>query len=240
MGRGRALDASLLVYFTNRANGVSHPPYSSNNLAFHVGDNPLHVKQNRILTCKNLKIDPSRLVSMDQIHSANIKIVSSSSTSPIPECDGILTNEPNLALLVQTADCTPVLIYSPDKRAIGALHVGRAGAFKKIVPKALEMMQNEFNVLVPSLHVWIGPAIQKCCYEIDKEVLEYAKRNFSSFLEGKRLDIAKIIIHQLTQYGVQNIHYDKTCTSCDKSYFSYRREKTTGRQGGIIMLKEDL
>lgn len=237
MGGGRALDASVLVHFTNRHGGVSKTPYSSNNLAFHVGDNPLHVKQNRSLTCKELGIESSVLISMNQVHGTNIVNIDKSTITSPPQCDGILTNKSQLALMVQCADCTPVLLYAPDVGAIGALHAGRAGAFGGIVPKAIEKLACDFGANKSALHVWIGPAIGVCCYEIDGEVLEYAKEHFGNFVNEKKLDIAGIILEQLRQDGVQNIHHDKTCTMCNKDYFSYRREGQTGRQGGIIMLR---
>jgi len=231
------LDASVLVHFTNRFGGVSQAPYNHNNLAFHVGDNPLHVNQNRFLTCRELDIDISCLVSMDQVHSTNIQTIMQDTKTPIPKCDGMITKEPRIALMVQAADCTPVLLYAPDVGAVGALHVGRAGAFEGIVPKALAKLVDEFGASMEALHVWLGPAIGTCCYEIDGEILEYAKANFGDFVENKNLDIRAIITSQLIQKGVQNIHHNKTCTKCDKNFFSYRRDGCTGRQGGIIMLR---
>jgi len=168
MGRGRALDASVLVHFTDRFGGISQSPYNNNNLAYHVGDNPLDVEQNRILTCKDLEIDFSSLVSMEQVHGTNITTITRATASPIPKSDGLLTKEPRLALLVQTADCTPVLLHAPDVSVVGALHAGRAGAFGAIVPKALKKLKDEFGASMEVLHVWLGPAIGACCYEISR------------------------------------------------------------------------
>jgi hypothetical protein len=174
---------------------------------------------------------------MEQIHGTNITTLSRATTTPVPRSDGLLTKEPRLALLVQTADCTPVLLYAPDVGVVGALHAGRAGAFGGIIPKALDKLSNDFGASLEGLHVWIGPAIGQCCYEIDGEALVHARANFGNYVEGKNLNINGILLEQLMQNGVKNIHNNKICTACDKHYFSYRRDGRTGRQGGIIMLR---
>ena len=217
---------------------MSEGAFGFRNLAYHVGDNPLHVNQNRYLTCKELGIDISQLVSMDQVHGDCIKMVSHETKACISKCDGILTREKNLALMVQTADCLPLLLYAQDIGVIGALHAGRVGVFEEIVPKALVKLRDELGASMENLHIWIGPAIGQCCYEIGGDILKYARINYGAFVDGNRLDIGGIVVGQLVQNGVRNIYHDETCTACNDKYFSYRREGQTGRQGGIIMLRQ--
>ncbi|NLC28680.1 MAG: peptidoglycan editing factor PgeF [Campylobacteraceae bacterium] len=233
------MDASLLVHFTNRHGGVSEGVYKSNNLAFHVKDNPLNVTKNRTHMCKTLGIEENNLIYMNQVHGTNIKIVDKPSKKAILECDGVFTKTVELALMVQVADCTPVLIYAPDEGAIGAFHAGRAGAFEGIIPKALGILKETFKVDLKTLHVWLGPSIGQCCYEISGNVLDSAKSSFGKHIYRNHLDISAILCEQLQENGVTQIYRDNRCSACDTNYFSYRRDGSCGRQAGIIMLRKN-
>jgi YfiH family protein len=237
MGGGGPLDESVLVHFTNRHGGVSTAPFWSNNLALHVKDDATAVMENRLEACKKLGV--SVLVSMDQVHGTHVEIIQTPQPHTIAKCDGLLTQRKGVGLMVLTADCTPVLLHDPETQTIGALHVGRKGAFDGIVPHAIKRMQHAFGTVPKTLHVWLGPSIGECCYEIDGEVLAYAKANFAPYLQGKKLNIHALITDQLYDAGVKHICANTECTCCDRNYFSYRRDGITGRQAGVIMLKKE-
>jgi len=229
------LDASVLIHFTDRFGGVSAAPFESNNLAYHVADNPLHVKANRTFTCKALGI--SWMADMEQVHGTAVRIATERANRTFEACDGLITQMENLALMVLVADCIPVLMHDPKTRTVAAVHAGRAGAFGGIVLEALRAMRETFGVQPEHLHVSLGPSIGGCCYELDGAALEEAKKRFGAHVHGRTLDLRALVEGQLKAAGVLHVKSTFGCTCCDTRYFSYRRDKTTGRQAGIIMLK---
>ncbi len=223
----------LICHFTDVSSGFSNAPYKGLNLALHVKDNSLHVKKNRNLLQKRL--GAKKLIFMDQIHGNDVEIVDFN--SEILTCDAIITKKKNLALCVMVADCIPLLLYDKKEKVIAAIHAGRAGVFSKIAQKCIEKMQENFNSKPNNMIAYIGPHIKKCCYEVSGEVLEDAKTKYPDFVFQNHLDISGILHHQLESLHV-NIKDVSSCTSCDKRFYSYRRDGITGRQVGVIMLKD--
>ncbi len=214
---------SVRHFISDRFGGVSKPPYDQLNIAYHTGDDPKTVSQNRILLAQKIGIND--IVYMDQIHSDRIEYVDRVCT---PRCDGIVTDKPNLALAVMSADCYGVLLSS-DSGAIAALHAGRAGAMKHIVEKVIVMLRDDFNA--KKIEAIISPGIGSCCYEVGEEIL---KRVEQKYIKNERfLDIKAMIIDQLQEGGATYKDYN-ICTCCNPRYYSYRRDGTTGRFASII------
>lgn len=220
----------LFYQFTNIHGGVSKGNYESLNLALHVKDNPLHVAKNRSLTCKEFNI--KNISFMNQVHECDVKVINNA--DKIPTCDGIITNQKNLALAVLSADCIPLLLYDSKTKAIGAIHAGRAGVFGNIAQNAINKMATEFGTNALHVKAFIGPCIHQCCYELSTNVLQEAKEKFALHVKQNRLDIKSILITQLQNLGV-HVKDNSKCTCCNKEYFSYRRDGLTGRIAGIIM-----
>ncbi len=244
------LSPSLLACFTTRHGGVSKTPFASNNLAFHVGDDFADVVHNHKRVAKMLNYERLHLVHMRQIHSDRIIIVDESMDfdNP-PECDALITNRPNIPLMVMSADCTPILLYDPIKRVIGCVHAGRAGTLKEILPKTIQAMSKGYRTHVDNLQVSLGPSIHGCCYEINETIAkEVVSNKMDDALrrEGEKvyLDVNTILRIQLNALGVkkENIEIINECTSCNSAtYFSYRADaQHTGRISGIIMLRDTL
>lgn len=238
---------SLSACFTTRHGGTSQPPYTSNNLAFHVGDNPDDVVTNHDLLAKILGYDRTALVHMRQIHSDRILVVDKTHRFDTPpECDALITNRPDTPLMVMSADCTPVLIYDPVHGAIGAVHAGRAGALNEILPKTLIAMRDEYGTSIGDVRVAMGPSIGGCCYEINETIaLEVNACGYGDALrvEGAKvlLDVTAILVMQLQTLGMKEEHIEVAwgCTACrSDTYFSYRADaQRTGRIAGVIMLR---
>ncbi|MBN2870950.1 MAG: peptidoglycan editing factor PgeF [Campylobacterales bacterium] len=233
--------------FTTRHGGVSRPPYTSANLAFHVGDAAADVLANHDLLARTLGYERSRLVYMRQIHSDRIVRVDETVNFDTPsECDALITDRPETALMVMSADCTPILLYDPLSRAIGAVHAGRAGAFLGILPKTIRAMEAAFATAPENLRISFGPSIGGCCYEINTQIAAEAEalgyRNALRF-EEKRvfLDVNTILLTQLNEMGISEERVDvvRACTACrSDTYFSYRADaQKTGRIAGVIMLR---
>lgn len=237
----------LLACFTTRHGGVSRFPYTSANFAFHVGDDPADVLSNHDLLAQKLGYDRSRLIHMRQIHSDRIIIADETlGFDTPPECDALITNRPGTPLMVMSADCTPVLLYDPLTRSIGAVHAGRAGALNAILPKTLETMRKAYGTRLDDVYAVLGPSIGGCCYEINPKIAAEAERSgYANALRSENqkvfLDVNTILLSQLEKVGIaaERIEVAGACTSCEREeYFSYRADaQKTGRIAGVIMLR---
>lgn len=238
---------NLLHAFSTREEGFSEKPYSGNNLAYHVNDNPVNVDRNHLAYSEYLNYPLKNLVRMDQIHGDTIRIIEKDSDlTRVSQCDALITNLKETPLMVMVADCLPILIFDPLNRAIAAIHAGRAGIFSQIVPKCIQQMQNRYNSRAEELIVVVGPSIHKCCYEVGKEVVQQTKASGYDFslkqTDGTYyLDLITILNRQLQSSKVKdrNIEVSPYCTSCNNDiFYSYRAENSTcGRFSGLIMLK---
>lgn len=221
-------------------------PYSTLNLAFHVGDNPLTVEANHELLAKKLSYEKRTLVHMKQIHSDIVKIVTKDDNFDTPPtCDALITDTINIPLMVMVADCSALLFYDDVQKVIAVAHAGRAGAFKNIVQNVLSSFALNFHSQNKDIHVSIGPSIGSCCYEVGDEIYEEAKRLKLAYAFHKKngryfLDINKILKTQLLEAGVKKEHIEMShaCTCClHEKYFSYRASGVTGRFCGILILR---
>jgi len=109
------------------------------------------------------------LVTLRQIHSDLIHAVSAVPKSP-PVGDGVVTNTPGLVLGVQTADCLPVILVDPKRKAVGVFHAGWRGTLRRIVEKGVGEMRRNFGCEPKDLQAAIGPGIRQCCFEVGPEV----------------------------------------------------------------------
>lgn len=226
--------------FTNRAGGVSHAPYDSFNLGDHVGDDPAAVAANRDRLASVIGLAPERLVWMEQIHSPNVTVVSGPVAEPVEATDALVTTQRGLALVVLTADCVPVLLSDHEAGVIAAVHAGRMGARNGIVAKTVEKMV-ALGAAPARIHALMGAAASGENYEVPRAMAEDVESRLPGSLvrtpQGTwGLDIRAGLIRQLLSLGVTAIDSDPRCTVADTSFFSYRREGTTGRQAGVVWL----
>lgn len=160
--------------------------------------------------------------------------------------DAIITNKPNVAIGVFTADCVPILIYSKTKSVIAAIHSGWKGTFLEIVYKTIKKIVDIYSVDIKDLKVYIGPHNRECCYEFGKDVAAqfYEKdiyKNIKFYNNGK-LNLEACIVKQLAEVGVlkKNIKSLNICTFCNDKYelFSYRKQSVNyGRMYSFIYMK---
>jgi len=160
----------LIHGFSTSRGGVS--PLNGNkvlNLGFTEWDARENVQKNRKLFQSALDANELTLVSLKQFHS---DVVCDFSSAPNEPCsaDGSISNTPNLLLGIQTADCVPILLLDPKKRAVAAIHAGWRGTLQRIVEKTIGRMKMEFKTDPGDLLAAIGPAIGGCCYEVGTEV----------------------------------------------------------------------
>ena len=237
--------ANISACFTTRHGGVSKTPYSNANLAFHVGDNPIDVLENHNLLAHQLDYNRQSLIHMRQIHSDRITIIDKTfNFDTPPECDALITNHSNIPLMVMSADCTPILLYDPVYKVIGAVHAGRAGALNEIVPKTIQAMRENYGSIPDDIHTVLGPSISGCCYEINSAIAEETiSKGYPEALRYENekifLDVNTILTAQLTRLGMKNVEVINECTACrNDRYFSYRADQQyTGRIAGVIILR---
>ena len=226
----------LLHAFTGREVG---------NLAFHVQDDTKRVIANHKQLAQLLKYDYTALVHMQQIHSNQLhKVNEKDNFFNPPTCDSLITDKKNIPLMVIVADCTPLLFYEPKNKVIAVAHAGRAGAFKNIVSVVIQSFIQDFHTKPEDIVVSVGASIGSCCYEVGEAIYkECSALDLTYAIERKGekyfLDINKISYTQLLENGIkkENIDALNICSACNtQNFFSYRKEKETGRFAGVIML----
>ena len=164
--------------FTTRLGGVSEGYLSSLNIGMHRGDNPENVAENYRRLGKTIGFSTEKLVLANQIHTDIVRVVTkkdclgSLSHRDYPECDALITNVPGIALVVFTADCTPILLHDPVTGAVGAVHAGWRGTALGIAAKAIDAMVSAFGCKRENICAAIGPNIGPCCFETDGDVPE--------------------------------------------------------------------
>jgi YfiH family protein len=165
-------------------------------------------------------VSQEQMASLAQIHSA--LILRADHEGPAGSADALITNTPNLAISIRTADCMPILLADPEHRAVAAVHAGWRGSAAEILRRTLDRMRAEFDTSPGAIIAAIGPGIGKCCYQVGEEVA----RKFGLDGAGK-VDLATENRQQLITGGVPAGQIDTLgfCTMCDSGTFhSYRRD----------------
>ncbi len=176
------------------------------NMSYTVGDDPKNVEQSRRQFFSSLNIDITTLAIPQQIHSNKIQIINVPTT--YSDCDGLITQSENLALVITVADCLPILMFDPQHNVIAAVHAGWRGTVFQIARNAVEQLIKNYQSNPDKLFVYIGPGAGVCCYEIGEEVASQFQNQCVELRNGKKfLDLKQINFHQLLEIGVQKTAY---------------------------------
>jgi YfiH family protein len=253
-------DSNRVVHaFSTRQGGVSRGPYATLNLGMSVGDDPTAVEENRRRFFGSFDIRPSQVVRVKQVHGDDVLTVDAAlvSRQGFPNLlldegyayDALVTNLPDLALVVSTADCLPILIHDPVQGAAAAVHAGWRSTARRIAARTLEAMAAACGTDPGDCRAAIGPGIRGCCYEVDAAVTEamagalpaWEAHAVATRPARWRLDLAGVNRAILEAAGV---HPDRIadvglCTACRTDlFFSHRAEKPrTGRMMNFILLR---
>ncbi len=246
------------IYFESlrRHSGIRHIITTRNknepadfSLALHTGEAVDDIRSNRD-KIRDFFGENTRFVSPLQVHGDDVHVLELAKDIGWTrldlslQADALVTNEPNMALTILTADCVPILLYDPIRNAIGAAHAGWQGSQKHIVQKVVEKMMGLYGSDPSDIVAGIGPSIGGCCYEVGYDVAKHfvgygntvAPKDNGKYL----LDLKRVNAMQLLDAGLkeENIEISPMCTSCDNEYFfSYRKEGgTKGRFMSIIEL----
>ncbi len=247
------LDASgrLIHAFTTRQGGVSPPPFHTLNLSISTGDKSAYVRKNRKILAGTFGLDPSTLLTVNQVHEADVLIVEGSASEDLSEAswDAIVTQRPGIAIGVLTADCVPILMFDPENVAVAAVHAGWKGTASDLLGKTIGTMVNRFRTRPERLRVGIGPSIGPCCYEVDDRVKSTFSCHNDSWPKWARavshdrwmLNLSRVNVDLLLESGIrpENMVRFDICTHCHPHlFYSHRRDgRRTGRQMAFIMLK---
>jgi len=242
---------NIFCGFTTRGGGFSRKPFDSLNLAYHVGDDDRSVLKNRQLIASKLLSPGSEYIySALQVHGDIVLYVdrhTGHKDGNIPvEADSLITDKRNMPIMVLGADCNLIIIIDMKKKAVGVVHAGWKGTLNGVLGKTLFEFKKHFNSSPENISVFFGPSIRSCCYKVDRMLIDrfrekfYGEDYYKDHKEGKDyfLDIIKLNLIHLKDFGIQkdNIFDVSQCTSCGNGFFSYRKEKDTGRQAAIAMI----
>ncbi len=240
--------------FTTRLGGVSTGVFESLNLGLHRGDDFSNVAENYRILGNALGFSKEDLVLTWQVHSDIVRVVSRADAGKgydhrsYPQCDALVTNTPGVALMVFTADCTPILFYDPVTGAVGAAHAGWRGTALGIAQKTVQTMASRFGTRPEDVIAAIGPNIGACCFETDRDVPEAmlsalgqeAEPYITQKGEKFHVDLKAMNRLWLRRAGVENITLSDSCTACQPHRFWSHRvtQGQRGSQGAVILCKE--
>ena len=196
-------------------------------------------KYSRKEIASKLENNTDNLAIPEQVHSTVVKFARLPGN--YPDADGLVTTNSNILLTLKVADCVPVFLYEPLKRIIGLVHSGWRGTVKNIVSNAIELMQ-ENGAEPRDIRCFLGPAIGKCCYEVDREVSQYINDEAKVKMDYDKwkVDLHGQIRYQLTELGVptNSIGASNICTYESPECHSYRRDgENAGRMYAFLSLK---
>ena len=231
-----------------RHGGVSAGPYASLNLSISTGDARANVRENRRRAFRALGREPESIADLWQIHSAEIVVVDGPRGEDYPseKADALITDQPAATLFLRFADCVPILLFDPERRAIGIVHAGWKGTLLKAPAAAVKAMAERYGCHPADIVAGLGPSIGPCHYAVGPEVVAQTRAAFPSVEElllrvngGHHLDLWAANARALREVGVEQIETSRLCTACrTDEFFSHRGEKgKTGRFGALIALR---
>lgn len=222
--------APLRHGFFTRRGGASSGVFSGLNCGPGSSDLSEIVSINRARVAEALEISPDHLVTVHQVHSADVVTIDGP-LSERPRADALVTATPGVALAVLTADCQPVLFADPQAGVIGAAHAGWRGALDGVLEATLDAME-ALGAARENITAVIGPSISQRAYEVGPEFLDDfiaedpANSRFFANGEGDRymFDLPAYGLHRLRRAGVGQAEWTRHCTYSDPArFFSYRR-----------------
>lgn len=235
--------------FTTRLGGVSTGSMASLNIAMHRGDPEENVVENYRRLAGALGFSPENCVLTRQVHSDVVRVVTHRDCSGLdhreyPPCDGLVTRDPGTALVIFTADCTPILFHDPVTGTVGACHAGWKGTAADIAGKTV-MAMTQLGCRSENVRAAIGPNIGQCCFQTDADVPLAMVDAFGPEAEkwirqdGKKyyVNLKEINAMALRRAGVKHIDISESCTMCEHDIFwSHRYTRgDRGSQGAVIV-----
>lgn len=223
--------------FFTREGGISTGIYASLNGGVGSQDDQAHVAENRARMAAHLGVERDKLVSVYQVHSPDVAVVTGPWPEERPKADAMVTIAHGVALGVSSADCGPILFADSEAGVIGAAHSGWKGAFGGVVGATVTAME-KLGARRERIIAVLGPTISAAAYEVGPEFIERFKAEnatYSRFFHASErpahamFDLPAFIAHRAQEAGIGCFVDLALCTYGDESrFYSYRR--TTHRQ----------
>lgn len=243
--------------FSTRIGGFSTLEHTKGlNIAFGRGDDEVTVLKNVDALADALGVDSKKIISVPQIHSADVRLVVESDAGAGVyqkaqfECDGYVTECNGLPVGVKTADCVPILFEARDDNgkviAVSSVHAGWRGTAARIVQNAVEKLCS-LGAKTENIYVAIGACIDECCYEVGIDFSNEINKKLGQNYENKFIvkkennslyaNLKGMNVAILLECGVQisNIDVSEHCTCCESQlFYSHRRQK--GKRGAMMSI----
>jgi polyphenol oxidase len=219
-----------------RHGGISPGPFGSLNVGGGAGDTAENVLENRNRILRALNVE--QYVAGFQVHSNTVAWVQEENQQ-VGECDALITDKTNLALMIKHADCQAAVFYDPIHRALANVHSGWRGNVKNIYRATVQKMRESFGTKPEDLLVGVSPSLGPNHAEFKNYKTEFPEEFWTFQVRPEYFDLWAIARYQLEQCGVLAHHIEIAgiCTYAnDVDYFSYRRDKVTGRNNATLAM----
>lgn len=260
-GGPEALEAAVLsalpglrhAFFTRRG-GASDGLYTGLNGGLGSADARPAVDENRRRMAGHFGLAPERLVTLYQVHSADVVTVETPfPADERPRADAMVTDRPGVILGIATADCGPLLFADAQAGVIGAAHAGWKGAFAGVLEATIDRME-QLGAQRARIRVALGPTISQTAYEVGPEFVDrFTEADpgnsrffaFSDSAEHARFDLPGFIGARAAAAGIGTFEHLGLCTYGDEvRFYSYRRathrnETDYGRLIAAIALHQE-
>jgi YfiH family protein len=240
--------------FFTRKGGVSTGIFRELNCGFGTYEGADVVAVNRRLIAHQIGVSPERLLSVRQVHGPGVVTVEGPwDVNDRPVADAMVTDRPEIALGILTADCVPVLFADAVAGVVGAAHSGWKGAFAGVLSETLNAMER-LGASRANTVVAIGPAIAQASYEVDAAFREHFLAQDSGHVQffteldadrHCRFNLPGYVYELVTRADVSRIDWLKNDTYAEEAdFYSYRRsthrgEDDYGRQLSVICLERE-
>ena len=176
------------------------------------------------------------LTTVGSVHGAAVARVDKPGGS-VDDVDALITDRPGVALFATYADCYPIVLWDPEKKAVGLVHAGWRGTQAGVARAAVSFMHDEYGCT--RIRAGIGPGICGRCYEVGEEVAaQFDKRFAAPGVDGRfLLDLAAANLAQLEEAGVRSVYDIGICTKEHYLFPSHRRHPDGKRFGAIVALR---
>ncbi len=230
--------ANIHAGVTTRLGGCSRTPFDSFNLAAHVGDDPNAVERNRAALRRRLSL-PAEPHWLQQVHGTAIRDASETGS---PCADATWADRPGEVCAVLTADCVPILLCNRSGTEIAAVHAGWRGLSGGIIAKAAARFRAEPGMLLAWLGPHIGPAHYRVGDDVRNACLTASAAASAGFTDAGAdhwfADLGYLVRSALAECGVTACFASPHCCfSRDELYYSYRRDRVTGRMASLIWME---
>lgn len=226
------------------------------NMAAHRGPDTEHAVERRRRICDHLGISFENLTSPEQIHGPELVPVSPEilgagrhhRDDAVKFVDGLITDHPDWPLLLMSADCPTILVYDPDRPAVGAAHASWRGTLAGMTTHLVRAMHRAYGSDPDHLRAAISPAAGPCCYEIGPDLVRVIQTRcdhpdlyLPPVNDKIHLDLPALNRDQLLAAGLRPEHIELSdiCTICDRRFYSHRADgPNTGRIALICAIKK--